>query len=98
VIGLQQHPLGVILPVRAQAAARQNEIRGEQNGMIKVSVTQAPEKGKANRAIINVLADRLSLRRSQIELVSGETSHQKQFLVRDISLKALSDRIAAIIE
>ena len=97
-IALQPHPQGVILPVRAQAAARQNAIRGEQNGMIKVSVTQAPEKGKANKAIIEVLADRLSLRTSQIELVSGETSPQKLFLVRGISLKELSERIVTITE
>lgn len=84
--------------VRAQAAARQNAIRGEQNGAIKVSVTQAPEQGKANKAIIQVLADRLSLRRSQIQLVSGETSSQKQFLVRGASLQDLSGRIARIAE
>lgn len=95
---LQPHPQGVIVLVRAQAAARQNAIRGEQNGAIKVSVTQAPEQGKANKAIIQVLADRLSLRRSQIQLVSGETSSQKQFLVRGASLQDLSGRIARIAE
>src|SRR5438270_4892093 len=94
-IELANHPEGVVLPVKAQPGARQNAIRGEQDGMLKVSVTQAPEKGKANKAIIEVLAKGLSLKRSQIELLSGETQPQKRFLIRGISRVELSERIAA---
>ena len=64
-IALEPHPDGTILPVRAQAGARRNEIRGEQDGMLKVCVTQSPEKGKANKALIGVLSRGLSLRKSQ---------------------------------
>ncbi len=91
-IALQPHPEGTILPVRAHAGARRNEVRGEQEGMLKVSVTRAPEKGKANKAIVELLADRLGLRKSQIELLSGETSPQKRFLVRDIAAEELARR------
>ena len=52
--------------------------------MLKVSVTQAPEKGKANKAVIELLAKKLGLKKSQIELIAGETSHQKRFLLREI--------------
>ena len=97
-VELTQTPDGVILPVRAQPGAGQNAIRGEQNGMIKVSVTQVAEKGKANKAIIEVLAKGLGLKRSQIELISGETQPQKRFLVREISLSDLSQRIASAIK
>jgi uncharacterized protein (TIGR00251 family) len=91
---LSSHPEGVILPVRAQPGARRNEIRGEQDGMLKVCVTQAPEKGKANKALIEVLSKTLGLRRSQIELFSGETSSSKRFLVRGVSVEELAERIA----
>ena len=47
-ISLTETADGIILPVRAQAGAAQNAIRGEQNGTLKVSVTQAAVKGKAN--------------------------------------------------
>ena len=92
-IALEPHPEGTILPVRAHPGARRNEIRGEQNGMLRVSVTQAPEKGKANKALIAVLSKGLSLKKSQIELISGATSPQKRFLVRDVSLSQLQERI-----
>ena len=92
-IDLQPHAEGTILPVRAQPGARRNEIRGEQDAMLKVCVTQAPEKGKANRALIALLSKKLSLRKSQIELIAGETSSKKRFLVRGIAPKALAERI-----
>ncbi len=92
-IDLQPHDNGTVLPVHAQPGARRNELRGELHGMLKVCVTQSPEKGKANKAIIALLCKRLSLRKSQIELVAGETSRQKRFLVRDITLEELAEKI-----
>lgn len=92
-IDLQPHPDGTVLAVRAHAAARRNEIGGEQAGMLKVSVTQAPERGKANKAIVALLAKGLALRKSQLRLISGETSPQKRFLVLDIAPDELRSRI-----
>ena len=92
-IELKPHPEGTILPVRAQPGARRNEIRGEQDGMLKVSVTQPPEKGKANKALIALLSKELSLRKSQLELIAGQTSHQKQVLVRDVTSEELAELI-----
>jgi uncharacterized protein (TIGR00251 family) len=97
-IGLEPHAQGVVLPVRAHAGARRNEIRGQQEGMLKVSVTQAPEKGKANKAIIALLSNALDLRKSQIELLSGETSPQKKFLILDISSEAILARLQPFLE
>jgi uncharacterized protein (TIGR00251 family) len=94
VIALEPHPAGVLLPVRAQPGSRKNEIKGEQAGALKVAVTQVAERGKANKAIVEMLCDELSLRKSQVELVSGETSSHKKFLVRDVSLEELASRIA----
>lgn len=92
-IELRPHAEGTILPVRAQPAARRNEIRGQQDGMLRVCVTQPPQKGKANKALIALLSKSLSLRKSQLELIAGETSHQKRFLVRDIAPEELAARI-----
>lgn len=91
-ISLEPHADGVILPVRAHPGARKNAITGEHNGALKVSVTQAPENGKANQAIIELLCRVLDLKRSQLELLSGETSGQKRFLVRGIGLPDLQAR------
>ncbi len=97
VIDLKEREGGVVLPVRAHAAARRNEIGGIQNGMLRVSVTQAPEKGKANKAIIALLAKQLSLRKAQIQLIAGETVAQKLFLVTGVPISELQQRIAQIL-
>ena len=69
------------MPVRAHAGARQNAVLGERQGALRIAVTAAPEKGKANRAIIDLLSDRLGVAKSSIELIAGETTPQKRFLV-----------------
>jgi uncharacterized protein len=94
-IELLDHSDGVVLPVKAQPGGRKNAIRGEQNGALKVSVTQVAEKGKANAALLELLAKLLQLKRSQIELIAGETQSQKRFLIRGISRDDLAVRIAA---
>ena len=94
-IAIEPHTEGVVLPVRAQPGSRANGLRGEQQGALKVSVTQVAEKGKANKAVIEVLTKALGLRRSQIELLSGETSPQKKFLVRRTTVEQLRKRISA---
>lgn len=94
-IALEQHPAGVILPVRAQPGSKAAGIRGEQNGSLKVAVTQIAEKGKANKAVLETLARGLGLRHSQFELIAGPTSADKRFLVRGVSVEELRAAIAA---
>jgi uncharacterized protein (TIGR00251 family) len=94
-IDLAPHAEGVVLPVRASAGARSNAIRGIQDGALKVSVTQAAEKGKANKAIVELLSKSLGLKRSQLELIAGQTSPQKRFLVRGVTLEELRVQIEA---
>jgi uncharacterized protein (TIGR00251 family) len=94
VIALEPHREGVVLPIRAQPGSRKSELRGEQDGALKVAVTQVAEKGKANKAIVAYLSKQLGLRKSQLELLSGETSSQKKFLVRDVSI----DQLRAVID
>ena len=93
-IQLTNHARGVLLPVRAQPGARRDAIVGEHAGELKVAVSQPPEKGKANERIVEVLCDELSLRRSQVELVAGETSRSKKFVVTGVSLEVLQQRLA----
>ena len=94
-VALEEHSLGTILPVKAQPGSRQEGIRGSHDGMLRVSVTQVAEKGKANKSLAAVLSRALDLRKSQIELIAGETSQRKKFLIRDISVHDLTLRIEA---
>jgi len=48
------------------------------DGVWKVKVAAAPEKGKANRALCAFLADYFKVSQSRVTIVSGETSHLKR--------------------
>lgn len=83
-----------LLPVRAQPKSSKNQIDGIHGGRLKVCVTQAPEKGKANKALLKVIQEGLKLKRSQTKLYKGETSSLKVFGITDISVDELQKRVA----
>ena len=92
-IALTPHACGTVVPVRAQPGARRNAVLGERAGALRVAVSAAPEKGKANAAIAEVLAEALGCRHSQIGILSGETSRDKAFLVSGVTADELRVRI-----
>lgn len=97
-IVLEVSSKGIVLPIKAQPGAKRNGITGAHAGALKVSVTQAPEKGKANDALVAVIADALGLKRGQIELISGQTSSQKKFLIRDVTREDLEQRLSIALD
>ncbi len=96
-ITITDHAEGCVLSVRAQPGARRNGVQGEQGGALKIAVTAPPEDGRANAALIEALRDALGVKRSQIELLSGQTSRMKKFLIRGVTKAALETRVAALL-
>ena len=88
---------GIVLPIRAQPGARKNSIIGVHDGALKVSVQAAPEDGKANDAIMELLKKTLGIKRNQIEILSGQTSRDKKFLIRELMLEELAQKIRTLI-
>lgn len=96
-IELSVHENGTIVPVLAQPGARRSAILGERAGSLRVAVTAAPEKGKANVAIAALLAEGLGCRSSRVALISGETSRQKRFLVEGLTTDELKRKLEAVL-
>jgi uncharacterized protein (TIGR00251 family) len=96
-IAVTEHAEGCTLPVRAQPGARKAGILGEQAGALKVAVTAPPAEGRANKALAEVLREELGVKRSQVELLSGETSRDKRFLVRGVTVAELQARLAVLL-
>lgn len=53
------------------------EVDGEGKSHLKARVTSVPEKGKANKALILLVAGSLGVPKSSISLVSGDTARKK---------------------
>jgi uncharacterized protein (TIGR00251 family) len=96
-IAITEHAEGCVLPVRAQPGARRSGVQGEQNGALKVAVTAPPEDGRANAALVEVLREALGVKRSQVELLSGQTSREKKFLIRGLRKAELERLVAALV-
>ncbi len=86
---------GPMLDIRLSPSANENKIIGPITDAagatrLKVSVTAAPDKGKANAALIKLLAAQWHTAKSNFTLVSGETSRFKTVLL-DVSLEKLKE-------
>lgn len=94
---LDPHPDGLLLPVKARAGASRNAVTGFRGGELLVSVTQAPEKGKANAAIAKVLAKQLGLRASEVKIVAGQTNPHKKYLLVGADAAAVRHSVAVLL-
>ena len=63
--------------LRVSPGARQARVVGRHGDAWKVRVAQAPENGKANAAVVALLADTLALPRAGVSIVSGHASRDK---------------------
>jgi len=77
---------GVLVALRVTPNAGADAIEGEEarddgSRVLRVRVKAVPDKGKANAAVIALLAKKLGLPKSAITLESGETARMKILLV-----------------
>ncbi len=68
---------GTRLRLRVKPGARKTAIVGVHGGALKVAVAAAPEKGRANRAVVKLLAEALELPSSAVTITAGESSQDK---------------------
>jgi len=92
-IELREQGGGTVLRVRVSPAAVRSRVLGEYGGALKVAVAAAPERGKANRALRDLLAASLGVTRGQVELVAGEVSRDKVVRVNGLILEETRRRI-----
>lgn len=71
---------GAEISVRVTPKASRNAVVAE-DGAIRVYVTVVPEGGKANAAVVKLLARALGLAKSRLVLIRGETARDKVFRV-----------------
>jgi uncharacterized protein (TIGR00251 family) len=89
VIALHETAAGVTFAIKVQPRARRNAVVGELGGAVKIALTAPPVDGRANQACIEFFAELLSLPRSAIEIVSGQSSRSKVIRVAGISVQQL---------
>ena len=82
---------GVTFAVQVVPRASKNEIAGIHGDALKIRLTAPPVEGKANEALIAFLAQRLGVRKGQVEIVAGATSRRKMIRVIDLSAQEVKE-------
>ena len=70
-----------MLEIRVQPKAKLNRVEVDDGGNVKIHVTSAPEGGKANNAVIALLAKQLGVAKRDVEIVRGHKSRNKLVIV-----------------
>lgn len=76
-----------------QPKAHRNELAGILNQALKVKLTAPPLEGAANEALTKFLARFFEIRKSEVTILRGETSHHKLVHCRSLTAEALLARL-----
>jgi uncharacterized protein (TIGR00251 family) len=79
-------PGSTLLRLRVSPGAARAEVVGRHGDAWKVRVVAPPEQGKANDAVVRLLADTLGLARRDVVLLSGHAARDKV-----VSLSGIGD-------
>ena len=75
----------VKLTVRVVPRSSRSEIVGEHDGALKIKLTSPPVDGAANAELIALMAKKLGVPRSNVEITSGESSKTKQLRITGVT-------------
>jgi uncharacterized protein (TIGR00251 family) len=93
-LAIQQLGKTVVFTVKVVPGSSRMEIAGLLNGMIKIKLSAAPEKGKANKQLVDFLAKQLGVRSKGVSIISGHRTAIKRVQVSGIE----AQRIVQILE
>lgn len=86
---------GAAFTVRVVTRANQVEVVGIQDdGSLKIRLTESPAEGRANAQLVDFLAELLQVDPSQIEIVAGEDKPNKIISVQDVTPEWIEARLA----
>ena len=86
-------PGGTQIRIKVQPRASRDEVVDVSTSELKVRVTAPPVDSAANEAVLNLLADRLSVRRGDVHLVRGGASRHKLVFVQGLDAASVSARL-----
>lgn len=84
-----------LIKVKVLPRASKTEILGKENDVYRVKMTAPPVEGKANKALIALLAEKLGVPKRDIEITAGKKSRVKTVRVYGMSEVAITQALEA---
>jgi uncharacterized protein (TIGR00251 family) len=82
------------LTVKVSSRAARDEIRGWQGETLRVAVRAPPIDGRANDAVLDLLAARIAVPRASVRVVAGATGPRKLVEIEGLSAAELAAALA----
>ena len=82
-----------LVDIHVQPGARKTEIVGLYGQAIKIKVAATPERGIANEALINFIAERLGIAKKAVKLSRGRTGRSKTVAIEGMSAEEARQRL-----
>jgi uncharacterized protein (TIGR00251 family) len=76
------------LAVKVTPNAGRSEITGIKEGVLQIKIGAPPDKGKANKELVDFLSEKLGIRKSSILIIKGGTSRNKVIVIEGLSAEA----------
>ncbi len=84
-LDIQERNGVVVVAVRVQPRASQNDVAGEMNGALKIRLQAPALENRANEALVEYLALLLKTPRAAVRILSGERSRIKRVEIRGVT-------------
>ena len=93
-LNVQEVDGAVVFGVKVVPASSRTVISGVLDGMLKIKVAAAAEKGKANKCLVGFLAKKLNVKTNAILIISGRTAPVKRLQIQGLSPDDLLKKVS----
>jgi uncharacterized protein (TIGR00251 family) len=91
--------MNVKIAIRVQPGARRDALLERlASGEWKLAVSAPPEDGRANDAVVDLMAELLGVKRRQVTVARGTSSRTKLIEVAELDADTAEQRLAAALE
>jgi uncharacterized protein (TIGR00251 family) len=84
---------GCVIAVHAVPRAAQTHIQGTHGDALKIRIKAPPVDGKANKELLNFIANELGIPLRQLSLLTGDVGRHKRILIRGMSANQASEAL-----
>jgi uncharacterized protein (TIGR00251 family) len=86
-------PYQTQIALKVQPNAGRNEVAGCTAGVWRIKIAAPPDKGKANRELIEFLSRVLRVKKDSLSILRGQTSHNKFVAVEGLTAQEITARL-----
>lgn len=86
-VNIEETAEGITINVKIVPSSSKDCIAGSLEGVLKIKIAAPPEKGKANKSLVNFLSKQTGIKNKDIIIIAGHTNPAKTVRLSNITAK-----------